>query len=357
MFSYRSMKILLFLVFVCGVFCTSGLHGGTFLLKNGQEWTDISNTAEGRYLVAIARFKQLVASGDSEGAIGELRALKEAHPEMMGPDFDTFIEAEVLFADGKWFKAVRKYNEMLDGWPESALSATALERLYSLGIAFLNGHKRKILGVVKLSAFDDGEVVMNDIADRAGDAPIAKRALVSLARGYERKGEFIDAFIVWEDISSRWSNSELGTTAVLEMAQDQHSSYNGPDYDYKGLVSAKSYYINYKLLGNRDEIAAGEVDEKLRTINEQLAYKQYSIGEYYDRTGSSEGARLYYEEVIEYWPDTAAAEMAQARIDAKDLGIRKRESEPTKLGRRLFRASNVFVDSWFGMSFLTGKKK
>jgi tetratricopeptide (TPR) repeat protein len=357
MFSYRSMKISVFFVLFCGVLCNIGLHGDTLHLKNGQEWTDISNTPEGRYLVAIARFKQLIATGDSDGAILELLALKAAHPEMAGPDFDIFVEAEVLFADGKWFKAVRKYNKMLDGWPESPLYETALERQFSLGIAFLNGHKREVLKVLKLSAFDDGDAVMRDIADRAGDAPIAKRALISLAQGYEKKGEFIEAYLVWLDISSRWSNSELGTTAVLEMAQDQHSAYKGPNYDHTGLKSARTYYESYKLLPNREEVAASEVDEKLKTIDEQLAYKQYSIGEYYDRTGSSEGARLYYDEVIEKWPETSAAEMARARIEAKDLGIRKKESEPTKMGRQLFKASNTFVDNWFGLSYLAGKKK
>ena len=148
-----------------------------------------------------------------------------------------------------------------------------------------------------------------------------------------------------------------GTSPVLEKAQSKHSEYSGPNYDHSSLRIARDHYINYKLISTPEEVAEKQIDSKLNTIDEQLAYKQYSIGEYYDRTGSGEGAREYYDYVISKWPNTSAAEMARARIEAEDLGIRKQESEPSKLRRKLFNASNVFVDNWFGLSFLKGNKK
>ncbi len=352
----KGIRVCLSVVVFCAVFgnCVSGadvLH-----LKDGKEWQDVTQTPEGKHLVAVAKFKQLISSGDGESALGELVNLKKTYPEIAGPDFDKFVEAEFLYADGKWFKAVKKYDELLDGWPESWLYETAMEREYSIAVAFLNGQKRKVLGMVKLSAFDDGEKTMRRIADRAGDAPISKRALIALAKGYQKKKEFLDAYEVWTEISSRWPTGEMGRTALLEMAQSLHSAYTSPNYDHTTLISAKTYYTNFRLRYPQ-LVLDHEIDEKLRIIEEQLAYKQYSVGEYYDRTGSVEAAKLYYEEVVKNWPGTSAAQMAQARIDAGKIGMPKRETQPKKLSRKLFEASSKFVDSWFGIVYLTGKSK
>ncbi len=331
---------------------------GTLHLKDGKEWQDVSSSPEGRYLMAVAKFKQLISSGDAKSANEELIKLKEAYPEIAGPAFDVFLEAETLYADGKWAKAVRKYDEVLNKWSESWLYDTILEREFSIGLAFLNGHKRRVLLVLELSTFDEGEKIMYNIESRKGNAPIAKRALIAIARAYERRGQFVDAYYVWEEILDNWGTDKLRTRAILEMAQDQHSSYKGPNYDHTGLDTAADHYRQVKVEAYKypQLVVADEIDEKLKTIEEQLAYKQYSIGEYYDRTGSRQAAQLYYDEVLDKWPDTAAAEMTKARMLAWNSGLTEVvPGEKNTVGRKLFNVGNKIVDSWFGLRFLGAK--
>ncbi len=357
MVSMTFIRRVLVLGVLWSVFPAGPVWGDILFLKDGTEWQNVSDTPEGRYRMAVAKFKQLISSGQAESAAAELVNLKQTYPEIKGPDFDLFVEAELLFAGHEWIKAARKYGELLDGFPDSWLYDTAMDRQFSVAQAFLNGQKRRVLKILKLSAFDEGEKIMRRIADRTGEAPIARRALVALARAYSRRKEFLEAYEVWADISLRWGTGEMGTTALLEMAQTLHSAYTSSDYDHTSLVSAKTHYKNFKARYPQ-LVEVYEIDEKLKRIEEQLAYKQYSIGEYYDRTGSREAAELYYEDVVDNWPDTAAAEMVQKRRLAWSSGLKGvMPGQKKTLPRKLFDASNIFVDNWFGLRFLGGKAK
>jgi len=62
------------------------------------------------------------------------------------------------------------------------------------------------------------------------------------------------------------------------------------------------------------ESKKAQIDQKLELIREQSAYKQYATGQYYERTDSPEAAQYYYKLVIDNWPETNAARMAQAKM-------------------------------------------
>jgi outer membrane protein assembly factor BamD (BamD/ComL family) len=59
----------------------------------------------------------------------------------------------------------------------------------------------------------------------------------------------------------------------------------------------------------------------LNQINEQLAYKQFSIGRYYQKTGNKQAANFYYRMVIDNWPESTAAKMTNEIL--KDKGTTK----------------------------------
>ena len=61
----------------------------------------------------------------------------------------------------------------------------------------------------------------------------------------------------------------------------------------------------------RDEIG---VDDILKEIDEQLAYKQLSIGQYYQNVGNRQSANLYYGMVISDWPGSEAAQTAEQML-------------------------------------------
>ena len=326
----------------------------TWHLTGDGAWEKVADDAAGKYMLAVAKVKQLITAGEVESAQDALERLKANFPDAVGPDLDAFMEAEMLYAARKWAKAVKQYDEFIEAWPRSPLYESALEREYAIATAFLGGEKRVVLKVFKLSAYEEGIKIMRRIADRTGDAPIAKRALIAVARSCEKRGKFFvidpdqtDAYETWADISSRWPTGEIGQKALLGMAHSLHSAYRGHKYDSAGIESARRYYEDFK---SRYSALADEhnIDPKITMIDEQLAYKQFAIGQYYERAENKQAANLYYQLVVDDRPGTAAAEAAAAKLEMADTKEPSLKQERT-VKRRLFDAGNTFLDSWFGL--------
>ena len=301
-------RILVLQVFA---FCVSGLWAQeTLHLGSDQNWQQVPNDERGQFILEVAKAKQLVTSGKGSEAAEALTKLKHDFPGIAGADVNDFIKAELLYAEGKFTKAVPVYESFPNTYPTSQLYDAGIERMFQIGTALLAGHRVPLLKIFRVKGYEEGVKTMEKLADLGGDAPMAKQALIAVARHYEKRKKFREAYDTWADIASRWPTGELGKTALLSMARDLHSGYKGPRYDAAGLASAKGYYQTYKL--RYPEIAAElKIDDIIKTIDEQMAYKQYTIGKYYQRTGSKTASNIYFTSVKDGWPNSTADKMIQ----------------------------------------------
>jgi len=294
----------------------------TWQLEQGQDWKPVQAKDEDKYLLVVARTEKLVSTGQTKKLYEEWSKLKKLFPEIKEQDLDIFIKAELLFCKGKFTKAAQTYNKFLDkDYRESKLSDAALQRQFHIAEAFLAGRKKTVLGIFKMKGYATGIKIMESISDRAGNRPIAIRAAVAVAKSYEEREMFNEAYLKWSEISWQWETGQIANQALLGMARCKHTAYKGPKYDASSLNSAKSYYEDFKLRYPEDAKELG-VDKILKQIDEQLAYKQLSIGQYYQKTGNRLSANLYYDMVIQNWPESGPTELAKEML-AKNLSSKE----------------------------------
>jgi outer membrane protein assembly factor BamD (BamD/ComL family) len=305
---------------VTGVFASSIFSAETWRLGEEGQWKAVS--AEDRYLLAVAEIKKLVNMGQTKAVGQAIDKLKKDFPEIAGPDLDAFMKAEMLYSGGKFTKAARAYDKFLAEFPTSEFYEAAMDRQFAIATAFLGGQKKRVLGVFKMSTYDEGIKIMEKISDRAGDAPIGINAAVAVAQSYEKRGMFAEAYHKWSEISSRWPTGQIGKDSLLNMARCKHTAYKGPKYNASDLISAKSYYENFKLRYPKDAEAI-DVDKILKQIDEQLACKEFNTGKYYQQTGNKQSANLYYQMVVDNWPDSTTANMAKEAMKEKKPDAKK----------------------------------
>jgi outer membrane protein assembly factor BamD (BamD/ComL family) len=294
----------------------------TWRLTEGQNWQQVSQSGDDGLIMAASDAKQLVSTGQTGKAKKAFAKLRADYPELAGKDYDAFVAAELLYSKRKYDKAVKAYDDFTDMFPQSPFFYSAMERQYQIATAYLGGHKRTVLGVMKISAYEDGSEIMNKIADKTGDAPIAKSALTTLAVSREKRGVYNEAYQAWAVVSDKWPTGQVGADALLGMARSLELDYKGPKYDSKVIESSKSYYSEYEKR-YPDKASELQVPEKIEQLDEKLAEKELAVADYYARTDSYKAANLYYQTILDNFSKSQAAGQVEEKMNAVKLKMEK----------------------------------
>lgn len=308
-------------VLLFAVVAVPAFAGQTWHLSTGQKWTQVQ-PAQDNFLLDVANAKKLVAAGKVGKARKKFKELKNHYPALAGADYDAFVNAELLYAGRKYEAASIAYSSLMNNYPNSRFYQAALERQNAIATAYLNGQKRTILGIFHLSAYGEGSQIMHEIADRAGDAPPARRALVSLARYTEKRGAYEDAFQVWQEVSNNWPTGMIGEEALYGMARTLKEAYEGPYFDSTVLESSETYYRKFQVR-YPEKAKKIKVQKNINQIEKLLSEKRLEIAKYYERTDSFTAANLYYQSVIDEWPGSHAAKEAKKGIAAVNEKAKK----------------------------------
>jgi len=284
-------------------------------LDNDESWTAIS--PQDKFLVAVTEVKKLINTGQTEQARLAYEQLKKDFPELADPDLDAFIEADLLFSQGEFTKAYRAYEKIIKVRPQGRLRPAILDRQYAIGTAYLGGQKKSVLRVIKLKGDAEGVRIMETITDRAGiQSPLGLRAALAVAENYHKRELFSDEYLKWWEVSLQYKTGQIAKDALLGMAASKHAIYNRqPEekrafYDPGNLRTAQSHYKEFVGRYPQDAEKLG-TNQIIKQIDEQLAEKELVIAQYYDRTGRVQAANLYYDMVLQDYPQTEAAEAAR----------------------------------------------
>lgn len=317
--------IFMTVVFICVLAKVLFSHAETWRLEENQNWAliaDITNNNDVNFLSVVIEAQNTVDEGKTKAANKEFAALKADFSDYSGPDLDLFIKAELLLSKSKFSKASRNYDKLLTKYPESLLNDLAVIREYQIGMTFLEGRKKVVLGLFPISGNEEGISILEKMIDHAGyDKQISIDASMAIAKNYEKRKKFEEAYLKWYEIYSLTDKNDIiDRDALLGMAKAKLAVYNKnpelkkPFFDAAPLRTAMSYFEMLKASYPEYAQEIG-VDETLNVIKEELAYKELSIGLYYNKMGNKQSANLYFDMVMNNWPESKSAEIAKNMLD------------------------------------------
>jgi tetratricopeptide (TPR) repeat protein len=305
------------------VFCSVAPAAQTWRLKDGEEWEPANIDPQKQFAQKVAELRDLVQTRKYKAVEEALAQVKEEYPQYAGPDLDLFIAGEIEYRKNRYSKAMKQFEQLLKDYPGSEYADAVLNREFDMAQEYLDGRKKRVLGLFKIRGYAEGIELMERISDRAGlDEPnsVGLKAATAVAEHYEGRQQYLEAYLKWSEIASYWETGPLGKRALLRMAENNLLAYNKsrprrrPLLDASKLVTAKTYFEKYAALYPH-EVKPRKIQEKLEQIDELMAEKQFTIGQYYRRAGKTSAARIYFEMVVQNWPKTEAAVLAQQALD------------------------------------------
>lgn len=307
------------LLVLMALLCLGATAAETWKLQDNDRWQSVSGDPQQRYAQALSDLEEVVRAGNAGDVKDAIAQLEEDFPQRVGPDLELYALGELEYFKDRYAKAMVKYEKLLKDYPGSEFADAVMAREFEIASAFLGGRKKTVLGLFRIRGYAEGAEIMERLSDRTGlDDPnsIGLKAAVAVAEHYEAREKYIEAYLKWSEIASYWEMGPIGKRAILRMAENNFAAYNKPPekrqplLDASKLTTAKAYYERFALRYPEDA-KKHDIPAKLKRIDEQMAYKQYTIGRYYQRTDKMTAAGLYYDMVIDNWPDTEAAKMAK----------------------------------------------
>ena len=313
----------------------------TYEYGGGGRWTPAQSQPVSIRPLAnpwLDQAERLMASGSVEEAKKQLVDWIKVNPAALDRDRALFLLAEADFRLDERVKAFYQFDELLDKYPESRLFGTALYRQYDIASAFLNGYKRKLLGLRILGAEDEAVDMMFRIQERSPGSPLSERCLLRTADYYFTNSQFDLASDAYAVFVRSYPRSPEAPRVRLRRAFSSYAQFHGVKFDATPLVDARAQFEDIKT--RYPEMATeNNVQKFIDGINETLARKMLVTADFYRRTGEPRASVYTLRQLINTYPAGREAELAKAELaKMPDSALREpppisiRPSEPPKSG-------------------------
>lgn len=237
--------------------------------------------------------------------------------------------AEALYRAGliqqkqrKYHKAFQSFQVLVSGYPNSEKFNQVIGEQYRIASDLADGKRAK--SVWWLPGFRSREraiAYFETIVMTAPYSDYAPLALMNAARGYKKIGETPAAIDALDRMINTYPRNVLTPDAYLRIAETHASLVDGPAYDQASTVDAITYYEDYMILfpGHNGMAPAEKGLDEMKTV---LARSKLEIADYYFKHRRNyKAAKVFYNEAITVYPDSATAAEAREKLAVVDARL------------------------------------
>lgn len=272
--------------------------------------SDEAVIAEARHLIAVERFK------DAEKAL--TRFIKRVERT----DNAWLADAYLLRGDAKLgqrdeFDALYDYESVIREFSESPLFVDAVERELDIATMYINGLRRKFLGLRIEGSRTTGEELLIRVQERLPSSAVAETAAIRLADHYYGRRDMRLAAEMYGIFVKNFPESEHATRARINQIYANIARFKGPRYDSSSLIDARSLIDDFQARYPAEAERAGVTVALESRIDESAAQRMLETAAWYLRRRDEPAAKISLERVIRRHPRSAAAQTALRTLEAR----------------------------------------
>jgi outer membrane protein assembly factor BamD len=213
-------------------------------------------------------------------------------------------------------KAFEAFQQVLGRYPNTRRFNEIIGEQYRIASALLDGARgRMLFGLLPgFKQRSKGIEYFETILANAPYSDYAPLALMNIARGHIYLNETDEGIDALDRLINNYPQSILAPDAYLKLAQAHAKLVDGPYYDQASTKESITYYTDFMLLfpGDQNVSSAEKGLDQMKTM---LAESKIKIGDFYFyKRDNYKAARVFYNEAITAYPDSAVAGRAKTRL-------------------------------------------
>jgi outer membrane protein assembly factor BamD len=234
------------------------------------------------------------------------------------PDSDFSPEAQFrigicLEEEDELLEAFEAYQKLFDEYPGDGSLNEILKRQYAIGEAFMNGRKRLFVFFRMRSGLGTAEDIFRAILKNATFSKVSTLAQYSLGWVLQMDGDYKGAILEYNQVLTNYPGTEVIPLALFNIGICYYEEALSSDYD-AGEVNEALQYLTRFIRRFSDNPNRSEAEEKILELIDHKAEKAYAIANYYNSPDSFTGARIYYQEIIDKYPESRYARLAEKKL-------------------------------------------
>ena len=288
----------------------------------GEGWTYQSAGGKGDWQRTRAQDQLEVAQTALENNDHGL-ALKAARRVIkVWPLSDYAPQAQYLIgrcheADGNDEKAFAAYQQVLEKYPKIENHQEILSRQFQIATRFLGGKRFKIWGLIPL--FPSMEKTSEMYAKIIRNGPysdVAPQAQMNIGAAREKQSEYFQAVKAYERAADRYNDREdIAADALYKAGLAYHKQATTAEYDQSVAGQAIATFGDFVALFPNDARVA-EAQKLIAAMKSEQARGSFQTAKFYEKNNRTDGALIYYNEVLLKDPESQLAATARGRIDS-----------------------------------------
>ena len=215
---------------------------------------------------------------------------------------------------GKFYMAFQAYQKAIDNFPHIENIDEIIEREFNIGNLYLARTNPKILGVDIITSLDRAVEIFKKVVDNAPYGRLAEEAQFKLGEALKRSERYDEAVQAFQRLVDEYPNSRLIDRAKYEVAYCAYKSSLKPAYDVGSTDKAIKAFEEF-VETSKDEELSKEADATIQRLKDKAAEKSFSTAKFYESQKHYSSAIIYYQDVVNKFPDSSFANEARAKIE------------------------------------------
>lgn len=305
-------RIILIICIICGGLLLRPAYSYWIWTPKTGKWINPKNAVKSTPKEQFDLAKGFYNAKNYEEAKREFKKLLKNYPKAAEAAEGQYYLGVVEEAQNNPYEAYKAYQKVIDKYPFSERIQEIIEREYKIAEGFMTGQKRKGPMGVALPVENPAIEIFKKVVENSTYGPLAPVAQYRLGLVLKSLGRYYEAEDAFTKVISSYPDSEWVEAAKFQIASCRQAVSRGPDYDQGATKEAKEKFEEF-LRDHPDAVLSRDAEKNISQLKEKEAESDYTIALFYEKQKDYKAAKVYYDDIVNNYPESAWAAKALSR--------------------------------------------